>query len=113
MTSVRGCAPVIAVLFLVLAAFLSACGQPKDQLADSCEIKASRRAIDESCAIEISKREVATRLGNTVYAKYNVRFDSAEKLWFVMAYNENGPPDSHVYLSIVPNGEVKDFRGAP
>jgi hypothetical protein len=104
---------MIALVIFVSAALLSACGQPKDQLADSCEIKAARSAIDESCVTEISKREVATRLGNTVYAKYNVRFDSAEKLWFVMAYNENGPPDSHVYLSIAPNGEVKEFRGAP
>jgi hypothetical protein len=113
MTSVRGYGPVIAVLILVFAAVLSACGQPKGQLADSCEAQASRGAMDESCVIEISKREVATRLGDTVYTKYSVRFDSTEKLWIVMAYNENGPPDSHVYVSIAPNGEIKDLRGAP
>jgi hypothetical protein len=112
MTSVRGL--VLAAVVLATAVVVAACAQPKDQFAnDSCEVKASKAAVDESCAIELSKPEVAARLGDTAYAKYNARFDPAERLWIVMAYNEDGPPDSHVYLSITLTGKVTDFRGAP
>jgi hypothetical protein len=111
MTSVR---LLLAVVIISLAAAVSGCARPKDQLAnDSCQVKASKAGLDEPCAIELSKREIAARLGDTTYAKYNARFDPAERLWIVMAYNEDGPPDSHVYLSITPTGQVKDFRGAP
>jgi hypothetical protein len=70
MTSVRGYGSLLAVLILTLAAFLAACAPPKDQLADdSCEAKASKAAMDESCVIELSKREIAARLDGTTYAK--------------------------------------------
>jgi hypothetical protein len=69
--------------------------------------------MDKSCAIELSKKEITSRLGSAAYAKYTANFDPAEKLWVVTAYNEDGPPDSHVYLSITTTGEVRDFRGAP
>jgi hypothetical protein len=104
------------LIFVWVATALGACNQRQGELTntgltESCEAKVSRRTLDESCVIELSKREIATRLGST-YTKYSVRFDPVEKLWIVMAYNEDGPPDSHTFLSISTDGQLKDFREA-
>jgi hypothetical protein len=113
MTSID-CRGSLIALVLALVLVVAGCAKPVDQSSnESCETKASKAALDESCVIELSKKEIATRLNGTVYGKYQVTFDPVEKLWIVMAYNEKGPPDSHVYLSITPTGEVKDLRGAP
>jgi hypothetical protein len=116
MISIESCSRIRGVIVAVFATAVSGCGQPKGHFADvksdeSCKARASKSAMDESCVIQLSKKEIATRLGGIAYAKYTVRFDSTEQLWIVMAYNENGPPDSHTFLSISPTGEIKDFGG--
>jgi hypothetical protein len=114
MTAIRSSTLLLALLLGAFAADLIGCAKSGEQhLNESCQAKASKGVMDPACVVELSKREIAARLHNTAYAKYNVRFDPDDEIWVVMAYNENGPPDSHVYLSITPTGEVKDFRGAP
>lgn len=111
-------AHVVRQLVLTLAVITAAatgCSQHQDQSGlpesnDSCEAKASRAELDEQCAIELSKMEIAQRFSSE-YSKYNVRFDSSRKLWVVMVYDEDGPPDNHVFLLVTPTGRIEELTG--
>jgi hypothetical protein len=75
-----------------------------------CAAKATQGALDEACAIEIAKGEIARQLKGVHYSKYTARFDTKDRQWVVMAYDENGPPDSHTFLLISPTGKVEQIH---
>ena len=106
----------IVIALLVATALLAGCdrstGRPAaNSSRESCEIQGSKAGIDEACAIELSKREIAKKLNGKVFEKYQAEFDATSKTWTVMAYDEYGPPDSEKFVVISLRGEIVDFRG--
>ena len=104
------CVRTVAVLALgVVSSGILACApSPTASKAQSvdCDRKAEQDSLDEGCALEIAKAEILTRVKDAKYENFKVRFDKDRRSWIVMAYNENGPPDSHTYLEISANGQV-------
>jgi hypothetical protein len=102
------------IIAIVTAAFMASCdgkGTQAPASGDStCENKASRGALDEACVIEIAKAAILKQVKGVQYSKYTVRFDSQDHHWVVMAYDENGPPDSHTFVLIGPTGTVEDVH---
>lgn len=104
------------IVLLVVTALLAGCNRPSSPPAvntsrEFCEMQASNARIDEVCAIELSKREIAARLNGKVFEKYQAEFDSANKTWTVTAYDDYGPPDSEKFVVVSLDGEIVDFRG--
>jgi hypothetical protein len=101
------------VLFVsAMTALLPACTgqvQAAPARASSCEELSKKRALDESCAIEIAKKEVASREGGRQYVKFKARFDEKDKLWVVEAIRELNVPGAYVVVAVTTDGQVKDY----
>ena len=99
---------------VVTAALLASCDgkTASAQISgnSTCEDKASRGVLDEACAIEIAKAAISKRVKGVQYSKYTARYDSQDRHWVVMAYDEKGPPDSHTFVLISPAGKVEEVH---
>jgi len=104
----------LLTIVAVTAALLSACngkaGSAQTASNSACENKASRGALDEPCVIEIAKGAILQRVKGVNYSKYTARYDPEDRHWVVMAYDENGPPDSHTFVLIGPTGKVEEVH---
>ena len=78
-------------------------------LPSQCQQLAKALAVDESCAIEIAKKEIVARQGKLDYTKFKTRFDQADNLWVVAAIHEPEIPGGFVVVSIAKDGKVVDF----
>lgn len=104
---------ILLAFTAAIAGVLTACnvGGASGQTDNStCAAKASRGALDEACAVEIAKAAISKQVKGVHYSKYNARFDPQDRHWVVMAYDENGPPDSHTFVVIDPTGKVEEVH---
>lgn len=69
----------------------------------------SQNAVDENCAIEFAKSEIARKDGKVRYTKFSADYDPDKKAWAVMAVSEPMVPGGHVFVSIGLDGKVLDF----
>jgi hypothetical protein len=80
-----------------------------DAVSADCAQKAAMVELDSKCAEDIAKAEMSVRLSGREYPDFKARFDDTRRSWRVMAYDENGPPDSHRYVEISMAGELLDI----
>ena len=103
--SLSGCTAAVFLLSLV------ACGPETNQASGnnpSCAELSAKRSINEQCAIEIAKAEVAKR-GQVSYSRFSARFDEDEKLWVVIAIREPEMPGAHVYVDVGTDGRIHGY----
>jgi len=104
---------VVAAMGVMM--WLAGCKKPTGSsrpsaISERCSAESKRDALDNACVIEITQSEIARRFGGKHYTNYSVRFDKEANHWLVMAYDEDGPPDSHTFVLITPGGIVEQVR---
>jgi hypothetical protein len=57
-----------------------------------CDELSKNRSVDESCAIEIAKKEIVSRGDKREYTRFKARFDKQDQVWVVEAICDPGPP---------------------
>ena len=65
--------------------------------------------VDQGCAIEIAKSEIARREGVQPYSRFSANFDDKDGTWVVMAIHEPEQPGGHIFVLVSTDGRVLDY----